>query len=202
MAAPQNAPCGWYGSFLDFLLLPKAFWLAALQEHYRRFTNRTPDQEQRSAWDREFDILAKELKQFLQVKPALGNWTIIFGYDVPRWQVRGPDVIILGAAIFVLEFEDQAGALQVHVDQVAASARDLKQYHAGSRQSTIIPLLVPTRAKGLIGRDGDVIILSPDRIADVFTVESEIETGPLIDPAPWIAAGYSPHSFSLPESGE
>ena len=48
------------------------------------------------------------------------------------------------------------------------------------------------RAKDLIIRNEDVIVLSPDHIADVFTLESELEAGPLIDPQAWIAAEYAP----------
>jgi hypothetical protein len=198
MDAPQNVPCGWSGSIHDFLSLSKAGWLTALQEHHLRCMNRPADQSQLLAWDHEFDLLAKELKQLLQVKPALGTYTTVFEYELPRWRVRCPDVIILGASIYVLEFEDDARILQAHVDKVAANARDLNQYHAGSQQSTVIPVLVLAGAKELIKRNRDVIILSPDRIADFFTVQSEVETGPLIDPVTWIAAGYSPSPSPKP----
>jgi DUF2075 family protein len=192
MDAPQNVPYGWSGSIHDFLSLSKADWLAALQEHHQRCMNCPADQSQLLAWDHEFDLLAKELKQLLQVKPALETYTIIFEYELPRERGRRPDVIILGASIFVLEFKDYAKILRAHVDQVAAYARDLQHYHAGSQQSTVIPTLVLARAKELIKRDDNVIILSPDRIADVFMVESEVETGTLIDPISWISAEYSP----------
>ena len=184
--------CGWCGSIHDFLSISKTDWLTALQEHHQRCMNCPADQSQLLAWDHEYDLLAKELKQLLQVKPALGSYTIIFEYELPRERGRRPDVIIIGPSIFVLEFKDYAKILQAHVDQVSAYARDLKHYHAGSQQFTVVPILVLARTKDLITRDDDVIILSPDRIADVFSVESEIETGTVIDPVMWIAADYSP----------
>lgn len=192
MDAPKNNPCGWSGSIHNFLLLTKVDWFTALQDHHQRCMNCPADQSQVLAWDHEFDILVKELKQLIQVKPALGTYTIIFEYELPRERGRRPDVIILGSAVFVLEFKDYSKNFQAHIDQVAAYARDLKHYHAGSQQSTVVPILVLARSKELIKRDDDVIILSPDRIADVFTVESELESGSLIDPAVWIAAEYSP----------
>ena len=192
MEAPQNNPCGWSGSIHTFLSLAKTDWLTALQEHHQRCMNCPADQSQLLAWDHEFDLLTKELKQLIQVKPVLKTYTIIFEYELPRERGRRPDVIILGSSIFVLEFKDYAKILQAHIDQVSAYARDLKHYHAGSQQSTVIPILVLARAKELIKRDDDVIILSPDRIADVFTLEYELETGTLIDPAKWITADYSP----------
>ena len=192
MAKKIPNPWGWSGTIHDFLVLAKAEWLAALQEHHRRCMNAPADPGRLSAWDDESGILTKELKQLLQVKPALGMYTIIFEYKLPRERSRGPDVIILGASVFVLEFRDAEHILLAHVDQVAAYARDLQQHHAGSRQATVVPVLVLARTKELVTRYEDVIVLSPDRIADVFTVESELETGMLIDPVAWMAAGYSP----------
>jgi len=192
MDAPQNVPCGWSGSIHTFLSLPKADWHTALQEHHQRCMNCPADQSQLLAWDHEFDLLTKELKQLLQVKPALGIYTIIFEYELPRERGRRPDVIILGHSIFVLEFKDYAKILQAHVDQVSAYARDLKHYHAGSQQSTVIPILVLARTKDLFELDDDATILSPDRIADIFKSESVVETGTLIEPDTWINSDYSP----------
>ena len=203
MAASPDLSCGWYGSLSDVLLLPKAYWLAAMQEHHRHATHRPAGKKQLSAWDRQFGRLAKELKQLLQVKPAVGNWTIIFGYDWPRWRVKGPDAILLGPAIFVVEFvdEDNYRVLQIRVEELAAIAHDLEQYHAGSRHATVVPLLLLGGTTGLIRREGDVIALSPDCLADVLVVESELESGPRIDPLQWIAAGNSPHPPSSPPPG-
>jgi hypothetical protein len=194
MPEKNSHPCGWSGSIHDFLSLAKADWLAALQVHHQRCVNCPADQSQLPEWDHEFDLLAKQLKQLLQVKPALGSCTIIFEYELPDGRGGRPDVIILGACVFVLEFRDLAEILQTHVDQLEACARDLERYPTGSHQYTVVPILILTRAKELIRRDGDIIILSPDRIADVLTVQSELETGPLIDPVTWITAGYSPRA--------
>ena len=192
MAEKISNSFGWSGSIHNFLSLPKADWLVALQDHHQRCMNCPADQSQILAWDHEFELLAKELKQLLQVKPSLGTYTIIFEYELPRERGRRPDVIILGSSIYVLEFKDYAKLLQAHVDQVSAYARDLQHYHAGSQQSVVVPILVLARAKDLRTRDDDVIILSPDHIGDAISVESEVETNTLIDPSKWIIAEYSP----------
>jgi len=150
------------------------------------------DESQILAWDHSFDILQRELKQLVQIKPAIQDYTIIFEYELPRERGRRPDVVILGPCVFVLEFKDYAKLLQAHSDQVAAYARDLKNYHAGSQSYDVLPILVLARAKDLISRDEDVIVLSPDHIADVFTVEYSLERGALIDPSQWLASEYSP----------
>jgi len=188
----SNDPCGWFGSIHTFLSLSKSDWLSSLQAHHQRCMNSPADRSQILAWDHSFDILQRELKQLVEIKPAIGNYSIIFEYELPRERGRRPDVIILGPCVFVLEFKDYATLLQAHSDQVAAYARDLKNYHSGSQPYSVFPILVLARAKDLITRNEDVIVLSPDHIADVFTIGSELEAGPLIDPQAWIASEYSP----------
>ncbi|WP_292348538.1 DUF2075 domain-containing protein [Methanoregula sp. PtaB.Bin085] len=188
----EKKPCGWSGAIHNFLSLSKPHWLIAMQEHHKRCMNTPADESQILAWDYSFEILQRELKQLVQIKPAIASYAIIFEYELPRERGRRPDVVILGPCVFVLEFKDYAKLLAAHSDQVAAYARDLKNYHAGSQQYTVLPILVLARAKDLIQRDEDVLVISQDHLADVFDVEVELENGPLIDPQKWITAEYAP----------
>ena len=189
----QNNPCGWFGTIQNFLSLSKQEWLLSLNEHHKRCMNCTADESQQAAWVHSFDILQKELKQLLQLKPNLGFYTIIFEFELPRERGRRPDVIILGTSkIYILEFKDYTKKLQAHVDQVAAYARDLKNYHAGSQPFMVVPILVLARAKDLNEADEETIILSSNYIADVLNKESNLETGTLISPTSWINSEYSP----------
>ena len=163
-----------------------------MQEHHQRCMTSPADQSQILAWDHSFDILQKEVKQLVQIKPVIGNYTIIFEYELPRERGRRPDVVILGPCVFVLEFKDYTKLLAAHSDQVAAYARDLKNYHAASHRHTVLPILVLARSKDLIQRDEEVLVISPDHLADVFHLEVELENGPLIDPQVWISAEYAP----------
>jgi len=154
--------------------------------------NAPADQSQILAWDHSFDILQKELKQIVQIKPAIDEYTIIFEYELPRERGRRPDVVILGPCVFVLEFKDYAKLLAAHIDQVSAYARDLKNYHAASQHHAVLPILVLARSKDLIHREEEVLVVSPDHITDVFDIEVELENSPLIDPQQWITAEYAP----------
>ena len=154
--------------------------------------NSPADQSQINAWDHSFDILQRELKQLVQIKPAIGSYAIIFEYELPRERGRRPDVVILGPCIFVLEFKDYAKLLAAHSDQVAAYARDLKNYHAASQRYHVLPILVLARSKDLIQHDQEVLVISPDHLADVFNLEAELENGHLVDPQAWISAEYAP----------
>jgi DUF2075 family protein len=192
MPEKNSNPCGWSGAIHDFLQLSKPHWFIFMQEHHQRCMNVPADQGQTLAWDHSFDILQKELKQLVQIKPAIGEYAIIFEYELPRERGRRPDVVILGPCVFVLEFKDYAKLLAAHSDQVAAYARDLKHYHAASQHHTVLPVLVLARSKDLIHRDEEVLVISPDHIADVFNLEVEQKNGPLIDPQHWITAEYAP----------
>jgi hypothetical protein len=189
----QTNPCGWSGSIHTFLSLPKQDWLTALHEHHQHCMNSPVDESQVLAWDHSFDILQIELKKFVFAKPASGNFTLIFEYELPRERGRRPDVIILGSStIFVLEFKDYGKILQAHVDQVAAYARDLKHYHAGSRQYTVVPILVLARAKDLIQTYDAITVVSVNTIGAFLESRMASENAPLIDPIAWITADYSP----------
>jgi hypothetical protein len=192
MSAQIN-PCGWSGSIHMFLSLPKPHWLTALQEHHQRCMNCPADESQQAAWNHSFDLLQMELKKLVQSSPAVGNFTILFEYELPRERGRRPDVIILGSStVFVLEFKDYGKIIQAHVDQVAAYARDLKHYHAGSRQYTVVPILVVARAKDLIQTYDVITVVSANTIGAFLETRMASGSAPLIDPIAWITADYSP----------
>ena len=188
----ENIPCGWFGAINIFLAISKSEWLSHLKEHHQRCMNTPADESQILAWDHSFDILQRELKQVVQINPVVGNYTIIFEYELPRERGRRPDVVILNSNVLVFEFKDYANLLQAHRDQVAAYARDLKNYHASSQPYPVIPILVLTRAKDLNTSNEGVHILSPEHICSIFTQTNISESNRLIDPQKWINAEYSP----------
>jgi hypothetical protein len=194
MTGTSFPPYGWSGTVGDFLAVPKAGWLAALQEHYRRSMGSPAGQDQLAGWEREYSLLGSELKQLVQARPDFEECTLVFDYEPPRPRGWHPDLIILAATVWVVIFRSDEQILQAHADQLDAFTADWRRYHGGAQDSEVVPVLVNTRAKDLIVREGSVIILSPGRIADFLTVESDIETGTTIDAAAWIAAGYSPAS--------
>lgn len=150
------------------------------------------DPSQLLAWDHEFDILQKEIKELVLLKAETKNFTIIFEYELPRERGRRPDVIILSSRVYIFEFKDYAKLLAAHSDQVAAYARDLKNYHAASQSYSVIPVLVLARAKECFTRDEEVTVLSPDHLTKFFLQEFANESGSLIDPIQWIRSEYAP----------
>ena len=111
-------------------------------------------------------VIARKRRRFLKhiLRIALGerstgietDRSYAVGGELPRERGRRPDVVILiGGTVLVLEFKDYRVPLQAHIDQVAAYARDLRNYHAGSRGAT----LVHSCAYGIHGRSRTSITL-------------------------------------------
>lgn len=94
----------------------------------------------RVAWEEEIDLLRQVLRPWVD-EPS----QIIFEYDIPRLGKRIDVVLQLRGLLFCLEFKvGQRQALQADVEQVMDYALDLKNFHRFSRDSIIVPVLVPT----------------------------------------------------------
>jgi hypothetical protein len=100
------------------------------------------DQTQRDAWLEEIAILRRTLSS------SYGR--IYFEYSIPRMGRRIDVVLLLGPALFVLEFK--VGERQFSssaIDQVLDYALDLKNFHESSHDHLIVPILIATKAKSI-----------------------------------------------------
>ncbi len=94
---------------------------------------------QRDAWLEEIQILQGSLRGYQ-------GW-IYFEFSIPRMGERIDVVLLIGAAIFVLEFKTGASEFTSRAsDQVLDYALDLKNFHETSHKPLIAPMLVATRA--------------------------------------------------------
>lgn len=97
-------------------------------------------QNQVDAWIEEIDILQKALDTY--------KGHIYFEYSIPRMGKRIDVVLIIGAAIFVLEFKvGDKEFYSSNIDQVWDYALDLKNFHSTSHDNFIAPILIATKAK-------------------------------------------------------
>jgi len=86
------------------------------------------------------------------MKKALGPWKhetakILFEYSIPRLGKRIDVVVLLRERVFVIEFKaGETEFLHHDVDQVMDYALDLKNFHQGSIDRMIVPLLVATES--------------------------------------------------------
>lgn len=182
-------------SIEKFLLLEEKQFIASLSEHHRNCMNENPSGGQIIAWQNCFKVLQNSFSNLCRKFNKASNWTIIFEYELLRERGRRPDVLILAdSLIYVLEFKDFDLAIQAHVDQVAAYARDITNYHSGSHERVILPLLVLTKAKQINKKIGNIWNTSSDTldkvICELFSNQN-LENN-AINPHDWILSDYAP----------
>ncbi len=151
-------------------------------------------QNQRDAWVEEIDILQKVLAAY--------SGSIYFEYSIPRMGKRIDVILIIGQAIFILEFKVGDKEFTTHaLDQVYDYALDLKNFHESSHEQVIVPVLIATRAKDIT----PIIAATPQNDKLLFPIKSNPELleqvindvlsfaeGSNIDPKEWELGRYCP----------
>jgi hypothetical protein len=95
---------------------------------------------QKFAWEEEINTMKNVLRAYQDEQ----GW-ILFEYTIPRIGKRIDVVLLLRERIFAIEFKaGQEDILHTDVDQVLDYALDLKNFHQGSAERMIAPILVPT----------------------------------------------------------
>jgi hypothetical protein len=82
---------------------------------------------------------------------------------------RRPDVVVLaGDAIVILEFKTTPLIAAPHIDQVAAYARDIREYHEASHWRRVVGVLVSTNLETQHEPSGDVTVCGRAGLAQVL----------------------------------
>ncbi len=149
---------------------------------------------QRNTWSIQIEILQRGLAKVPQ------GW-LAFEVAIPRMGKRADAVIILNGVVFVLEFKIGAETFtSAAVEQVTDYALDLKNFHAGSHDRIIIPVVVANAAQPRSVQ----LNLWPDDVAEpIFSNGAELGTflqaaadrfrsQTELDPAAWLESGYKP----------
>lgn len=125
------------------------------------------EQTQKDAWNSEIVILKEALLPY--------NGTIYFEFSIPRMGRRIDVVLIIGAAIFVLEFKIGEKEFSSNaIDQVMDYALDLKNFHETSHDLFIAPVLIATKAKNIY----TLVASTPHNDKLLFPINSNISTLP------------------------
>lgn len=152
------------------------------------------DALQRNAWLGQVEILQRELKGCSE------GW-LALEFSIPRMGKRVDAILVLAGIVFVIEFK--VGTPQYDtaaVDQAIDYALDLKNFHAGSHDRLIAPILVATGADAIglnlhwqadgvarpILTNGVGFLQLLNRIVDRTPKQ------PLLDATIWSASGYKP----------
>jgi hypothetical protein len=150
---------GWESSFSEFQSTPPK----QIRERLASFiVDASP--EQHRAWTDSIPPLQAEVSEVLIGNELAHHYSAILEYELPM-ESRRPDVILLvGAGVMVIELKGKSSPSQADLDQAAAYARDLRNYHRECSGRDVLPVLVPTRARGYQREVDGVHIAGPDAI--------------------------------------
>lgn len=96
------------------------------------------DIKQKNAWLEQIKILKK-------ITANLISGYVSFEFEIPRMGKRIDNILIVDGVIFVLEFKiGESSFKRIDKVQVEDYCLDLKNFHQGSHDKTIVPLLVIT----------------------------------------------------------
>jgi hypothetical protein len=152
------------------------------------------EQPQRDAWLEQIKILKTILESH--------EGSIYFEYSIPRMGRRIDTVLIVGPAIFVLEFKiGEHGFPAYAIDQVWDYALDLKNFHDASHTQFIAPVLISTKAAA----DHQIVASTPQNdklllpiktnaelLGDVIREVLRFADGASIDREKWEKGRYCP----------
>lgn len=150
-------------------------------------------QEQRYAWKKEIDILKSKLNNF-------GSGHIFLEFTIPRMGKRVDAILIFSGMVFVIEFKVGAHKYKkADIDQCEDYALDLKDFHEGSHNLPIVPVLVATDApssKKYVNNNDHVfspmLVRSTDLGKQIMKISGEYGSNTTIDAGLWESSKYHP----------
>lgn len=184
----QRAGYGWESDFPAF----RAASLSRIREDLKSFVG-DASAEQVRAWSDSIPPLQAEVDEILVRDSLASNYSAILEYELPL-DSRRPDVLLLvGAGVLVVELKGKTHPTQADLDQASAYARDLKCYHRECHERPVVPVLVPTRARGRLGEIDGVMIAGPDAIDGLVSEMVERHPRPIIDRSRFLSSSaYCP----------
>jgi DUF2075 family protein len=181
---------GWSGSIKNLLDQPVSLVEQSLEGHLRGLLGFNASRSQVDAWLEEIEVLKVAFRDLAIARPDSLRWSVILEFELPLEGGRRPDVIVLGPSqIFVFEFKQDPVLSRSALDQVAAYARDLSEYHSKSHGTPVVPCLIPTKTSGIYETRDSVTVLSPDRIAAYLDLSINSSPIALDD---WLTGDYAP----------
>jgi hypothetical protein len=184
----SRARYGWESDFPTF----RSALPARISEKLAEFVvDASPEQVR--AWKDSIPPLQREVEEVLVRDHLASTYSAILEYELPM-ESRRPDVLLLvGAGIMVIELKGKLQPSQADMDQVAAYARDLRCYHRECFGRTVVPVLVPTRARGYLHQVDGIHVAGPDAVDRLVGELAAAQPGPAINRSRFLDEGaYRP----------
>lgn len=152
------------------------------------------EHQQKHAWQAQIQIL----RRFLA--PTLLGW-IYFEFSIPRMGKRADVVLLVGGVVFVIEFKVGSHSFDSYaVEQAHDYALDLKNFHRGSHNLPIVPILIPTAAplqpvpsiNWATDQVAEPLCLSAANLPKAIEMAVKQCSATPIDAIAWSQSGYQP----------
>lgn len=187
----MNKRCCYSSSLKEFFDIGQGAWLAAMKSAFSDEYVLSLGTSQEHAWKDCYDNLQKYLPLIDNDNKQFG---IIFEYALPYESGRRPDVLLVSKEqVIILEFKMKNTFLPEDIDQVAAYARDIREYHYESRDKVLTPVLVLTKTTDEEPTElpNGVITVSADYLPELVDQEA-IGTVTPCDLNSWMDSKYEP----------
>ena len=148
----------------------------------------------KTAWLRQIAIMRMALID-------LPDYRLHFEFAIPRMGKRADTVLVVGDCIFVIEFKVGSDAFERYaIEQVEDYALDLKNFHEGSHDLSIVPILVATEAPAsrevqlelALDLVAEPLCLTVADLGPIIAMIADRHNRPDFDATAWAASGYRP----------
>lgn len=148
---------------------------------------------QRDAWLSQVTLLQDQLSSL--------EGTLFLEFNIPRMGRRIDAVVVLGPAVFAIEFKVGDRSFERSaLDQAWDYALDLKNFHEASHELPIVPILIATEATSAptaqLIKDPDGLLrpiaVPADGLREVIDQVLALVSGETVDAQQWAVAPYRP----------
>ena len=173
----------------NFLATTESEWINEMKSGFSDAYMLALGAVQIGVWKDCYRVLKDQLPTFNRKYP---NFHIIFEYALPYESGRRPDVLLISNEfVIVIEFKKKDGVFRSDIDQVAAYARDIEEYHYESRNKNISRILVITEMHRQYYDEAGVSVCSGDLLS-VALDDSVAGNITACDLQQWIDSRYEP----------
>lgn len=184
--------CCYANTLPAFLSEDRSAWVSKMKDAFQHLLKMPLSDSQVRAWKDCFDVLTEQLPPIAVTHP---NFDIVFEYCLPYESGRRPDVLLISKEqVIVLEFKQNFRVIHADIDQTAAYARDLREYHYESRNSNVSAILVLTHADEQVSATDittGVMVAPRSTLADVISKVLNTENTKTVI-TQWLNSRYEP----------
>ncbi len=140
-------PAYYRSSLAQFLAADPAYVLGVITNKSSGSGFTDQKNSQLKAWALQVDILRPVVSELISAFQGAAEWGILFEYPIPRRQKRVDVVMLIGEAVFCMEFKiGDKKHQRSTARQVEDYALDLRDFHQQSHGRIIVPIAVSTHA--------------------------------------------------------